>query len=89
MPPVPSRTEKAAAAGAALASKLFGGGRDENAPTTEEEVMEMVGFDHAKLKDYTNHEMTVMAKKAQKLCKKYRIGEYAPGGGKEAEAGGS
>ena len=74
--------------GAALASELFGGqSADEHAPTTEAEVMELVGFDPEK-KDYTNHEMTVLAKKAQKMCKKYRIGEYAPGGAGTGEEDG-
>ena len=50
---------------------------DENAPKTEAEAMAMVGFDPAKTDEYTEFEFNVMAKKAQKLCKKYKLGEYA------------
>lgn len=79
LPPVPIKTYQAMARGELQENKVFGTDFDEGEvlPETEKDVMQMVGFDASK--DYNPGEMTKFAREAEKLCRKYRIGDYATG----------
>ena len=53
-------------------------------PETEEDVFQMIGFDAQK--EYNPGEMTKMAREADKLCRKFKIGDYDPRRQREEES---
>ena len=53
-------------------------------PETEEDVFQMIGFDPQK--EYNPGEMTKMAREADKLCRKFKVGDYDPRRQREEES---
>ena len=66
--------ERAMKAAKNVFGNIFGGGDDADRPETEQEVMAMTGFQPGV--NYTDAELTVFAKQAARLCKKYKISEH-------------
>ena len=65
--------EKAIKAAKAGLANIFGTPQDDR-PETETEVMAMTGFEPGV--NYTDAELTMFAKRATRLCKKYGISEH-------------
>ena len=78
VPPVPVKHYQAMARGEMRENKVFGTNFEDGEvlPETEEDVFQMIGFDAQK--EYNPGEMTKMAREADKLCRKFKIGDYDP-----------
>ena len=87
VPPVPVKHFQAMARGEMRENKVFGTNFEDGEvlPETEEDVFQMVGFDPQK-DDYNPGEMTKMAREADKLCRKFKIGDYDPRRQREEES---
>jgi hypothetical protein len=87
VPPVPVKHYQAMARGEMRENKVFGTNFEDGEvlPETEEDVFQMVGFDPQK-DDYNPGEMTKMAREADKLCRKFKIGDYDPRRQREEES---
>jgi hypothetical protein len=86
IPPVPVKHYQAMARGEMRENKVFGTNFEEGEvlPETEEDVFQMIGFDPQK--EYNPGEMTKMAREADKLCRKFKIGDYDPRRQREEES---
>ena len=86
IPPVPVKHYQAMARGEMRENKKFGTNFEDGEvlPETEEDVFQMIGFDPQK--EYNPGEMTKMAREADKLCRKFRIGDYDPRRQREEES---